>query len=71
MAHIRQSRPDSGIGSQGEVLIFFEVFPLRSEADLQVDEERDAVDVFRWRRAGCPQVLVEGPPRLRGVVREL
>jgi len=28
MAYIRQSRPDSGLGSQGKVLKPFQVFPL-------------------------------------------
>ena len=32
MAHIRQSRPDSGPGFQVKVLIFFECFPLCPEA---------------------------------------
>jgi hypothetical protein len=34
MAHIRQSRPDSGLGFQAKVLETFKVFPLRSEAVL-------------------------------------
>jgi hypothetical protein len=33
MAHIRQSRPDSGLGLQGKVLKPLKVFPLRSAAD--------------------------------------
>jgi len=33
MAHVRQSMPHSGLDVQVEVLIFFELFLLRSEAD--------------------------------------
>ena len=34
MAHIRQSKPDSGLGFQVKFLkIFFKLFPLRSAAD--------------------------------------
>jgi len=32
VAQIRQARPDSGIGFQVKVLIFFKLFPPRSEA---------------------------------------
>ena len=32
MAHVRQSRPGSGLGFQVKVLVFFKVFPLCSEA---------------------------------------
>ena len=32
MAHIRQPRPDSGLGFQVKFLKTFQVFPLRSEA---------------------------------------
>jgi hypothetical protein len=35
MAHIRQSRPDSGLALKGEVLKPCRVFPLRSAADPQ------------------------------------
>jgi len=34
MAHIRQPRPDYGLGFQVKVLKRFKLFPLRSEADL-------------------------------------
>ena len=32
MAHVRQSRPDSGLGFQAKVLKYLKLSPLRSEA---------------------------------------
>ena len=39
MAHIRQSKPDSGLEFQVEVLQTFQIPPLRSEAGNNEEEE--------------------------------
>ena len=45
MAHVRQSRSDSCLGFQVKVIETFQLFPLRSEADLRSSGGRVLVSV--------------------------
>ena len=49
MVHIRQSRPDYGLGYQAKALKVFEVSPLRSEADQEKARERALLEGERER----------------------
>jgi len=60
MAHIRQSRPDSGLGFQVKVLSAFQLFFLCSEVEGQGDYDDGRAgykDMSRSKVDGCvPQI---------------
>ena len=65
MAHIRQSRPDSGLGFQVKVLHTLQLFPLRSEADAKPKLRAVPIGTVLNFRTTTSQKCEAGPRRAR------